>query len=61
MEPLIAIGACCVPLAVGAIGFIVWGDKDENSGEHSSGETPRIEKLSLGQRLRLRRRSGETE
>ena len=61
MEPLFAIGACCVPLAAGAIGFIVWGNKDENPDEHSTGKTPRVEKLSLGQRLRLRRRSSETK
>ena len=61
LEPLIAIGACCVPLAVGAIGFSVWGNKEENSEESSLAKTPPVEDLSLGQRLRLRRRSDEAK
>ena len=61
MEPLIALGACCVPLALGAIGFIAWGNKTEKGDEGSTGKTSPVENLSLGQRLRLRRRSGEAK
>ena len=61
MEPLIAIGACCVPLALGAIGFIVWGNKDAKEDETAMDKTPPARNLPLGQRLRLRRRPGESK
>ncbi len=61
MEPLIVLGACCVPLAAGAIGLVWWGNREEKADVGSRGKTLPVENLSLGQRLSLilRRRSGE--
>ncbi len=52
METLIVLGACCVPLAAGAIGLVVWGNRNEEPAEKPDVRTPVEANLTLVQRLR---------
>lgn len=62
MESLIVIGACCIPLALGAIGFVAWGGGKENTQEipeQSDLIKPVQANRTLGQRLRRWRKEGQ--
>ena len=36
MEPLIVLGACCVPLAVGALGILALGGREESQSPEAN-------------------------
>ena len=59
METLLVVAACCIPLAGGAASLLWWSSRAESADEGSKDQSPVIESLSLGQRLRLRRRPSE--
>ncbi len=56
METLIVLGACCVPLAVGAFGLVAWASRDEKPEEIPDVRKPVEADLTVAQRLRRWRR-----